>query len=307
MDIDDLISLKRDLEAKLVDVCPRLLGQFPIADYINRWKSRDDYARYNSIPAEIRTTTEQIRQIGGPELLSIYHKLVLSTLMVDAPTQLATLRLPPTVHNNIENAFRRIAGDFMSNPPAFYRVENDLFLKDIGLCLFKLLPGGMRLFERRSGIPRSILLKKDLSQFLNGTAFFLFKTGGFRPFFEAHTDPRFLEDFNPEGYTRFCTTIAETLVLNPEIKGLFSGSWFYDPALEKISPHLSYLREIPQKNGAKIFYSGPDHGALSNALAKSKTRRRLYEEGKYLPVSYYMVWPRNDLIKWARTDAKTQY
>jgi len=64
-----------------------------------------------------------------------------------------------------------------------------------------------------------------------------------------------------------------------------------------VSPRLAYIREQPEQNGASFFRIAPNPD--SGALAKSATRRRLYEEGKYVPTEYCMVWPRKAMIRWA--------
>jgi hypothetical protein len=87
------------------------------------------------------------------------------------------------------------------------------------------------------------------------------------------------------------------LELHPEIKGIWTGSWFNDPAIETVSPRLTYLRKMPQDNGAYAFYS--NLASTSGALSKSKTRQKLYEEKKYIPKSYALIWPRKPLLKWA--------
>ena len=95
------------------------------------------------------------------------------------------------------------------------------------------------------------------------------------------------------------------LALNPEIRGMWGGSWFYDPALERISPRLEYLRSVPQDNGAYVFYSNIDING--GALSKSDTRKQAYEDGKYLPKSYSVIWPRRHLLDWAASmRAKTR-
>jgi hypothetical protein len=92
--------------------------------------------------------------------------------------------------------------------------------------------------------------------------------------------------------------VAEMLERHEEIKGMFGASWFYDPQLENISPRLMYLQKIPLAGGAQMFYMGADR--TGNALAKSKTRLKLYEEGRYRPQEYMLVWPRKELMAWAR-------
>ena len=78
---------------------------------------------------------------------------------------------------------------------------------------------------------------------------------------------------------------------------MFGAGWVFDPQLECISPRLMYLRNMPLHNGAKIYHVGEDR--TGNAIAKSKTRLNLYNEGKYVPQAYILIWPRKELIAWA--------
>ena len=43
--------------------------------------------------------------------------------------------------------------------------------------------------------------------------------------------------------------------------------------------------------------------ATQRALAKSPTRLALYERGEYTPVTYTILWPRRDLLRWAASKA----
>jgi hypothetical protein len=117
------------------------------------------------------------------------------------------------------------------------------------------------------------------------------------PFYQYHTHLSTLEDFNPAGFDAFYIRVAELLKLNPDVRGLFVSSWFVDPVLEVISPHLAYLRTRPMQHGAKLFVVGPDDSG--SAISKSATRRKLYEEGKYKPMACTLVWLRQQLIAWA--------
>jgi hypothetical protein len=40
------------------------------------------------------------------------------------------------------------------------------------------------------------------------------------------------------------------------------------------------------------------HG-IRDATVYSPHRRRLFEEGKYRPMQYLVVWPRKELLAWA--------
>ena len=150
--------------------------------------------------------------------------------------------------------------------------------------------------EPRSGFPRSLMVRGGLNQGLRVLSL-LIKLWGNKPFYSHHTHLSELEEFNPVDFTRCNLRLADMLKLNPEIKGVHCGSWLYDPALETVSPHLSYMRALQQDNSALVFYAGIS--IEGGALAKSKTRRSLYEQGKYIPKSYHIIWPRQRLIDWA--------
>jgi hypothetical protein len=96
--------------------------------------------------------------------------------------------------------------------------------------------------------------------------------------------------------------IAELMKLNTRIKGFYRRSWFLDPKLEDISPRLGYLIKVPLQNGAKLFAAGSTKEDLKYALAVSRTRRRLYEEGKYLPTGHAYIWPRKEFLLFAAKD-----
>jgi len=90
------------------------------------------------------------------------------------------------------------------------------------------------------------------------------------------------------------------LKIDPHIKGIHSAPWFADPKIEEISPRLRWVRQtIVGKNGPSMFYVGTSENCIKDATFKSPTRRRLYNEGLYMPAKYLYVWPRNRLIKWA--------
>ena len=53
----------------------------------------------------------------------------------------------------------------------------------------------------------------------------------------------------------------------------------------------------PAENGGGVFHVGADHP--DGAIAKSATRKKLFDEGKYQPKSCSIIWPREKLIAWA--------
>ena len=131
---------------------------------------------------------------------------------------------------------------------------------------------------------------------------FLFVTKGREPFYWAHVHPDLVKCHTPEERDACEVRIAEMLVYHPEIKGQCGIGWLFDPALEDVSPRLAYLRKVPQENGAWVFRVGKDIDG--GALAKSPTRQKLYQEGRYVPTRYLFVWPRRKIIAWARQRAR---
>jgi hypothetical protein len=60
-----------------------------------------------------------------------------------------------------------------------------------------------------------------------------------------------------------------------------------------------YLRDVVREGGGSIFRVGLSEGARTSALATSPTRRKLYEEQKYVPTDFMAVWDRSSLLRWA--------
>lgn len=211
------------------------------------------------------------------------------------------IRIPESIHQLLLQEARRIISEFAALPsPRCYRTDCDLFMKDVALVTGHLLPVGAELIELNAGIPRSVLLRGDFRQFVRGLWHFVGQQRGFHGYCAFHMDDRHLEDFNPEGWRRTYLRIAELLELNPEIRGVFGTAWFYDPAVANVSPHLAYLRTEREAGGAKNFRYGPTPDATDNALVKSRHRAILYQQGKYQPENYFLVWHRWELLQWSQ-------
>ena len=287
------------LTARIESSDRELLISVPISRYIENLDRVKDCVRYNHVPRTILGICQYIIGRSGVSVLEDYHKLLLVTLIVQSEDRLARQSVPRSILSLIPGEFRRILSGIESNPQGFYLYPNDLFLKDLSICSLRAFPAGAKLINEVSGVPRRLLLQGGMRQFIRGLWFFSCRVGGFKPLYEIHMHPRGLGEFTREEWDQAYLRIAELLILNPLVKGFFGGSWFYDPQLEYVSPRLLYLRKRPEDNGAQNFHIGPDDGSKANALAKSETRRKLFEEGRYQPRSYMIVWSRKDMIRWA--------
>lgn len=118
------------------------------------------------------------------------------------------------------------------------------------------------------------------------------------PWLRVHTEPRWLEDWNEAGWEKVYRQSARLLRSRPQALGLAATAWFYDPQLAIISPRLCYCRERLLERGAVMMRVGTSAFDIASATARSSSRRALYEAGKYVPVSYTLLWPRERLLRW---------
>ena len=93
--------------------------------------------------------------------------------------------------------------------------------------------------------------------------------------------------------------IAELMEENPGLHLWVRHGWLIDPKLTAITPHLTEQFDGLVAIGARRFGGHPSPSLTEMALRSSPTRRKLYEEGKYVPREYGLVIKRSDLLRWA--------
>jgi len=209
------------------------------------------------------------------------------------------LRLPTSIEALYPAQLERSLAA-VENRESVIDLDTDPWRKNLLILSGGLVPVGAEFADPCSGIPRSTLLRGGAGQSLKLAATVAFETHGFRPCIELHAHPDVLEEFTVEGWERTYHRLAELLEQNPQFKAIIASSWFRDPALAAISPRLAYLREVPCRGGARLFVTGRDEQGTSGALARSPTRRRLFERGGYVPTIHLLVWARSALLAWHR-------
>jgi len=267
-----------DVERQLAEYIT-FLQDIPFGQNYN-YRSPDFIRFYEKLPAQT---------------LADFHKLVLLKLIMDFDKSKLSIQLPASIDILYEEEFLRIShlietpGDFV------FEWSNDRFVKDVSICCGRMYPVGPGLLEV-SGVPRALLYKKGPIQFCSFLLMILFGMKGVRPVLENHTHLANVKKFNPDGWLGAYHIVSDILRMNRDIKGFMRSSWFIDPTITDISPRLAYLREIPVTNGAKIFYMS-DEGEKSGSFSRSLTRKKLFDDGEYIPKTYYLLWPRDKLIK----------
>jgi hypothetical protein len=151
-----------------------------------------------------------------------------------------------------------------------------------------------------SGLPRSYLLKIPWWDWPRVGRMIACGLGGLSPCFFAHTGVRryrllFLESESHRAYHR----MAQSMALQPDVKGLLMASWFLSPETIRVSPHLSWTTRTPVENGALLTEIGPA-AAGDGFLVGSRDRQRLFDAGEYRPTTGLILWPRRALLAWAR-------
>jgi hypothetical protein len=223
---------------------------------------------------------------------------LISSLALDLVDRLPSMDLPGGVLGNYRGTFRRLASFLNTADLGRYWSGDDDFQKDLRLTGGYSVPCGAQDVDlyaqigRRSGA-KALVLHRQIRSGLR-----LLASGG-PPWFTIHTDSRYTDEFDEPGWRRCYLLIAELLERRPDVKGVVGTSWFYDPQLPAISPRLAYLQTMPLSGGAYPVRHGPGAIHTERATATSPSRRKLVEDGSYVPICYSIVWPRAELIAWA--------
>ena len=237
---------------------------------------------------------------------SKYNSILIARLLSLASARSLARYIPQDILDDYCLQFYRIAQNIATNVTDYMKFGNDVFIKDLGLCRLEVFPCISLLVEKYSGVPRRLIGKGGVSQVIRFISLSISLKARYYPFFEIHAHTPMMANFTPEGWDRCYQLVAQLLHRYPDYLGLVGSSWFFDPKIKSISPHLSYLRERALEGGATFFRSGSSTQDILNATAKSRRRRELYEAGEYTPTSHFMVWPRKCLIEWAEKHAVTQ-
>ncbi len=231
-----------------------LLSKFEPTTAIELLDAIDERMSYDFVSNEIKSMWKKIADEFDSDGFGAFQKTVMLHLMNDFEKRLQTTRYVDDVLKYFERSFARIEAQICNPDNKDYDSVNDLFLKDLALCRQKLFPAGAQLVQSHTGFHRALMFRGGIKQFWHFVKL-LQQTGGHTGYYQYHTHLSELEDFNPDGFDRFYLTGAEMLRVNPTVKGLWTGTWFLDPVLKDISPHLAYIRERPESNGASFFFS----------------------------------------------------
>jgi hypothetical protein len=198
-------------------------------------------------------------------------------------------------------AFCRDAFDGFASPRRPFDLWHGSFPALCKVASLRRYPAGQFDWEP-SGLPRSwIPLIRPVSALVRTLAWVGSPpTRGFGPVFFIHMGTRgrnyaLIELVALRSYHR----MAQSLALQPRIKGLLASSWLHSPDTFAVSPHLAWLNRVFLEHGAIVGTMGPaDPGC--GVLHRSPERRRAHEEGRFRPTLGLVIWPRDAMLAWAR-------
>ncbi|HEY1238405.1 MAG TPA: hypothetical protein VGE91_08700 [Solirubrobacterales bacterium] len=238
------------------------------------------------------------RGLGGDHERNAFNRALVAHLASSLQLRLERLRLVDGVLGRIPAALERLHA-FLTEPRDGYELGDEFFLRDIRFAAGWSVPCGSEVIDLRARLSLPASIRIALRARAPRLALHRLAPGGGDPWFAPHTETRYLDEFDEDGWEATYRNAASLLRRHTEVAGVAGYSWFYDPEVERISPRLAYLRRRPLEGGAILLRGRSSDFDVRNALAKSETRRRLYEAGRYSPVGYQMVWLRRDLIRWA--------
>jgi hypothetical protein len=256
-----------------------------------------DFDDYKVFPEQAHQIVKQVAAAGEEGAARAFLRAAIAQSVINAVTGEHIKQLPPLVFAYHTRQLARISEDHELDSE-WLNLGHDLFHKEFGIATFRLYAAGAQLVDRRCGVPRSYMFKDGVAKSVPHLATMM-KLGGFRPYFQIHTHSFMLDLFNEPGWEACYQGCVELYGLYPEVLGMFGASWFYDPAVVQISPRLSYLQSTPLNNGAHAMYVQTGGDAINNSLSTSPSRRKLYDEGNYMPKSYLLVWGKEEQRAWA--------
>ena len=268
----------------------------PLEDAVSDWRTPRTTADLGPrFPALLRAAHSELPEDRERDA---FNRALVAQIASNLCLRLPELELPAAVLDLVPNALSRLH-EFLGERHEGYDLGDDRFLKDVRLAAGWTVPCGAKVVDLRCHVSLPVSLLAALRGREPQVALRALAPRKHAPWFEQHTDSRYLDEFDEAGIDNTYRRVASMLRMHPGVAGLTAYSWFYDPQLDEISPRLSYLYRRPLERGAVLLRGRTSDYDVKNATARSRTRKRLYEAGQYKPVGHRILWFRRDILRWA--------
>ncbi len=300
-------KLREAAEAELKAAAPDFLARFPLEPYLEELEHHGRPHRFYEFTPAALYQNRQMHEAYEAPIVETYNRLMIAHLIARSEQTKRGVIVSAT-HCYIREDFDRILKALEKARAGYYLRDNHLFRRDLAIARLKVIPNGFEFYDLNACIARKEVLKGGLASLVRFAATFQADLAKpLYPLYEPHWDRRYEKYFSPEEYERCCLRIADMIAANPEVRGVATPSWWYDPQLKEISPELWFVREITEKGGARfMLLGGHNPYLLTDSLAHSPHRKAAYEAGRYNPKSYMIFWPRRELLAWAKHTRETK-
>jgi len=295
--LDGVSRMAQEQRAELSQLIGHERGLGQLTEWVSRLQLAGNHRHYKAFDGGL---LEVMKAIAPVEESRIWHRLLLLEALARFSQSKALFTLPLLVQHYQLLSLERMLTTDTDHQASWLTLSSDRYCKDLGLATLALAAAGTRVAEVRSAIPRRCLVQGSPADLIEKSAFIM-KQGGFRHYIQTHIhDPQIgrLEEHERHEHWRCCALLCRAM---PSLKGFIGFGWLLDPELSWVSPRIFESGSLPLRNGAKVFRLGVDPEMTTNALATSKTRRALYESGRYQPANWLRIWPRRALIHWANS------
>jgi hypothetical protein len=240
---------------------------------------------------------EEAGRAGCPESERTFERYVLLTAALNTMSQLPLAPVSGEVKVLFCDEFRFYAshpGDHADR----YKIGSASFVAMCKTATLRRFPAGQFDWEV-GGIRRSDIARVSPARLVQMVTFAALRMHGLQPVFFSHlnwrrTNRSLLEAEANRSYYR----MAQTMKLQPAIKGFAACSWFRSPGVHRVSPNLAWLSRVFLENGGYVVEAGPD-SPDGGVLHSSRTRRALFDAGTFKPTKGLVMWPRDAMIAWA--------
>ena len=237
-------------------------------------------------------------QLSGEALAAgeFERQMLLRAMRVSA-SQMASYPVADSVKRLFADEVRGVESPSPAARNRFDLTKN-VFVGLAKIATLRRFPAGQMTWEI-SGIPRSWLPKVPLLN-LPRVLKYLVELGGLSPAFVPHLNATrkdraaLLERETNRAWYR----MAQSLKLQPEVRGLVASSWLHSPDTMRASPHMIGFSRTLLNNGALVIRHhrvDPDCGVFY----RSPERKKLYDEGLFVPTHGLVIWPRRKMLAWA--------
>jgi len=174
-----------------------------------------------------------------------------------------------------------------------YSGESEIFIKDLRFSLALSIPAGAWWVDVRSRLAARLgawfALRHPFSAIKRGARN--------APCLRLYVEPRRLAEFNESSLLDAFNVCRDLLQTDSSLAGLTVKAWFVDPHIRNVSPRLAYLHDFAAARGASFVRGKASSKDVERATMKSKTRRDLYNAGRYSPTPYSLFWERSSALR----------